>query len=109
MLAGKPTMQSTICRDDGEWTNDSEETLSVLLNAHFPGCTEVTDLSSITLRTLVDEDRDIITYERVEWAINSFQPYKSPGPDGIFPALLQHCKRKIIPWLVMVYRGCLTK
>ena len=76
MLAGKPTMQSTICRDDGEWTNDSEETLSVLLNAHFPGCTEVTDLSSITLRTLVDEDRDIITYERVKWAINSFQPYK---------------------------------
>ena len=31
----------------------------------------------------------IITYRRVGWAIDPFAPYKSPGMDGIFPALLQ--------------------
>jgi len=32
---------------------------------------------------------EVVTCGRVEWAINSFVPYKSPRMDGIFPALLQ--------------------
>ena len=31
----------------------------------------------------------IFDEEIVAWAIKSFKPFKSPGPDGIFPALLQ--------------------
>ncbi|XP_045471754.1 uncharacterized protein LOC123678662 [Harmonia axyridis] len=31
----------------------------------------------------------LFTPERIEWAIKSFQPFKSAGMDGIFPAMLQ--------------------
>nr|XP_012234537.1 PREDICTED: uncharacterized protein LOC105679214 [Linepithema humile] len=31
----------------------------------------------------------IVMPEKVKWAINTFKPYKSAGPDGVFPALLQ--------------------
>jgi len=30
----------------------------------------------------------VLTYSRVEWATDSFAPYKSPGVDGILTALL---------------------
>jgi len=50
----------------------------------------------------------IFTYSRVEWAISSFAPYKSPGLDGIFPALLQEGKENLIPCLVRIFRTCLA-
>jgi len=31
----------------------------------------------------------IVNPERVRWAIMTFEPYKTPGPDGVFPILLQ--------------------
>jgi hypothetical protein len=48
----------------------------------------------------------IITYRRVEWAIESLTPYKSPGMDGIFPALLQEGREILIP--VRIFRACLA-
>jgi len=50
----------------------------------------------------------IITYHKVEWAIKSFAPYKSPGMDGIFPALLQEGREILIPYLVKMFRACLA-
>ena len=50
----------------------------------------------------------IITHPRVEWAIDSFAPYKSPGMDGIFPALLQEGWGVLIPYLVKIFRACLA-
>jgi hypothetical protein len=50
----------------------------------------------------------IITYPRVEWAIDSFTPYKSPGMDGIFPALLQRGREILILYLVKIFRACLA-
>ena len=50
----------------------------------------------------------IITHRRVEWAIESFAPYKSPGMDGIFPALLQEGRGVLIPYLVKIFRACLV-
>ena len=50
----------------------------------------------------------IITYRKVEWAIISFAPYKSPGMDGIFPALLQERREILIPYLVKMFRACLA-
>ena len=32
---------------------------------------------------------NICSFERMEAAINEFQPFKAPGPDGLYPALLQ--------------------
>ena len=32
---------------------------------------------------------NICSFERMEAAINEFQPFKVPGPDGLYPVLLQ--------------------
>jgi hypothetical protein len=45
----------------------------------------------------------VVTYRRVEWAIVSFAPNKSPGVDGIFPALLQEGREVVIPYLVRIF------
>jgi hypothetical protein len=50
----------------------------------------------------------VVTYRRVEWAIDSFTPYKSPGMDGIFLALLQQAREVVIPYLVRIYHACLA-
>jgi hypothetical protein len=50
----------------------------------------------------------IITYGRVEWAIDTFAPYKSPSVDGIFPALLQEGREVLVPYLVRIFRACLA-
>jgi hypothetical protein len=50
----------------------------------------------------------VVTYRRVEWAIDSFAPYKSPGMDGIFPVLLQQAREAVIPYLVRIFRSCLA-
>jgi len=50
----------------------------------------------------------IITHRRVEWALDSFSPYKSPGADGIFPALLQEGREVLIPRLVRIFHACLA-
>jgi len=31
----------------------------------------------------------VISYEKLKWVVSSFQPYKSPGIDGIMPIMLQ--------------------
>jgi hypothetical protein len=37
-----------------------------------------------------------------------FAPYKSPGVDGIFPALLQKAREVVIPYLVRIFHACLS-
>ena len=32
---------------------------------------------------------NICSFERMEVAINQFQLFKAPGPDGLYPVLLQ--------------------
>ena len=31
----------------------------------------------------------VINYYKLKWAVSSFQPYKSPGMDGVTPIMLQ--------------------
>ena len=50
----------------------------------------------------------VVTYRRGEWAIDSFAPYKSPGMDGVFPALLQEGWRIAVPYLVKIFHACLA-
>jgi len=44
----------------------------------------------------------------VEWALDSFAPYKRQGADGIFPALLQEGREVLLPHLVRIFRACLA-
>jgi hypothetical protein len=50
----------------------------------------------------------IVTHWRVGWAIDSLGPYKIPGMDGIFPALLQEGWEVLIPYLVRIFCACLA-
>ena len=44
----------------------------------------------------------------MRWAIDSFTPNKSPGMDGIFPALLQEGREVLIPYLARIFCACLA-
>lgn len=50
----------------------------------------------------------IFTRSKVEWVINSFEPFKSSGKDGIFPALLQKGGEALIDSLTNIFKASLS-
>jgi hypothetical protein len=50
----------------------------------------------------------VVTYRRDEWTIDSFAPYKSPGMDGIFLALLQEGWKILVLYLVKIFHALLV-
>ena len=83
---------------DGEYPDTEQENLQILLEEHFPGFTTNCSpdvLASRATRTGRAEwgaAQSVVGPGRVAWAIEGFQPYKIPGPDGISPAML--CRKK---------------
>jgi len=77
------------------------------MEAHFPGSQD----PSHSEITQTDQRRKIppgmLTRQRLFWAIDSFDAYKSPGEDKVFPAMIQKAKTLVSPWLLAIYRGCL--
>lgn len=104
----------SITKEDGSYTTSPEETLQVLLSTHFPGSMVVPESTQEThvVRKATKEDwecsKTTITYNGVAWAVNSFQPYKSPGPDGVYPVLLQKGAQSLIPRLLALFRTSLA-
>jgi len=97
----------------GRRTQSEGENLELLLTTHFPnsGVTkEVAAPTAVHLAKRLDWRlaTRAVTFIRVEWAIDSFAPYKSPGVDGIFPALLQQAREVLIPYPVGIFRACLA-
>jgi hypothetical protein len=94
-------------------TQSEGETSELLLTTHFPN-SEVTQELAAPVTALLARCSDcrlaarVVIYRRVEWAIDSFAPYKSPGMDGIFPALLQQGREAVIPYLVRIFPACLS-
>jgi ribonuclease HI len=87
-----------------------DDSLTLLLDQFFPSvsCPElkVSDHRAIDA-PLFDQ---ICSLDLVKRAVNSFKPYKSPGPDGIFPCMLQQaCRENIFAQsLTSLLRDCLT-
>jgi len=84
-----------------------------LLATHFPDSVAVEGgviPAAVCCATHVDwrVAERTITCHRVEWAIDSFTPYKSPGMDRIFPPLLQEGQGILILYLVRIFRACLV-
>ena len=50
---------------------------------------------------------DIIDEAKIAWAIDSFDQFKSPGPDGIIPAMLLHSVEIIVPVFNAIFKMCL--
>ena len=101
-------------KTDGTFTQSIDECLTTLLESHFPNSVLVTpdDLWEKQLNNSEVNISDccaslaasIVTPERIIWAIDSFSPFKSPGRDEIFPALLQQGKEFLIPHLTKMFK-----
>jgi len=97
----------------GRFTTDAKKSLELLLETHFPNSIKVDndqdDGSDFSVTTEVPLPVDqIVSANRINWAISTFKPYKSPGSDGIFPALLQHGKHILTQHLVALFKFSLT-
>lgn len=107
-----PSSVGFLKKPSGDFTCTHEETASLLLDTHFPGnlkpevaiqTPQVTDHSPWNDVVV----NNIVTEEKVLWAINSFLPYKSPGRDGIYPKMLQTLGEVIAPRLCSIYKAAL--
>jgi ribonuclease HI len=97
----------------GTYTSSREETIRHLLETHFPGYTENPgDVPIFTSYHANPSDwklaRMVITYKRVDWALKTFHPYKSPGTDGIHPILLREGKEHLCSPLTHLFRASLA-
>lgn len=113
MAKGKCENASSLRRPDGTYTGNEEQRLLYLLDTHFPGSAPYQNTHSMENQirpNSIEWKRaaEIITGERIEWAISTFQPFKSPGVDGIFPVLLQKGAKELIPFLLNIFRGSLA-
>ena len=102
---------------DGEWTKTPEEAYKHLLSVHFPDCSidEIGRQNDTYcgLRKWIPSVNwtvasEIVTVDRIEWAFSTMSPYKSPGEDGIFPALLQKGGKYILNPICNIYRASLA-
>jgi hypothetical protein len=113
-LSRDPTIRlGSLVAPSGGRTQSKGETLDLLLATHFPNSIglETGAIPVAACRAKRMEWRvaaRIITYHRVGRAINSFASYKSPGVDGILPALLQEGQEILIPYLVKIFHACLA-
>ncbi|KAH8351283.1 hypothetical protein KR084_009543, partial [Drosophila pseudotakahashii] len=92
---------------NGSWSDSSNESLDLLLDAHFPG----SQLTGRPPERIGGEgiNLDLLISDRnIKWAIQSFKPYKSPGPDGITPAHIQQAGQLAINWLSKIFRTILA-
>ncbi|XP_065359422.1 uncharacterized protein LOC135953441 [Calliphora vicina] len=108
ILSSSAAVPSYIQKSSDSWTTSGKETLEVLMDAHFPGSVPLSEGNTAISYTGPFEVTILINEERLKWALRSFDPYKSPGPDGIIPADLQRNEDLIIPWLTRIYSACLA-
>ena len=102
----------------GHYTESGRDSLELLLSTHFPGCQQVASPASTSPTSAASANRrhrrafvkssTIFTKERLRWTIRSQKPFKSAGPDGIFPALLQRGLRWLSHHLMMLFRWSYT-
>jgi len=107
-------------KPDGQWTTSSLEVYQHLLETHFPGSKnksesrssqKINDMRCHKSRWLssrsVDILAEIVTVDRIKWAISTMSLFKSPGRDVIFPVLLQKGIRYLAEPLQSIYRASL--
>ena len=95
VLSKQPIIACLIQSEAGHWADSNRGSLNLLLETHFPGCSEVDNIEPG--RTMVDAtDAGIFTRRKLEWAVGSLEQYKFSGPNGIFAAMLQKAVHLII-------------
>jgi hypothetical protein len=107
-LARDPDIRlGSLMAPSGGRTQSKGETLDIFLVTHFPNSV-VIEMEAVPAAAHRTTRLDwwvaarVVTYGRVVEAIDSFAPYKSPGMDGIFPALSQEGQELLVPYLVKI-------
>ena len=112
ILSKKQPVCGLLKSDTGIWTSTTSESLDLLVSTHFQesriaqnchrehlALNDLNDLSIVS---------DIVTKQKIKWAINSFQPFKTPGLDGIIPAQLQNSLDVSCNWLHTIFESCFS-
>ena len=106
---------SNVIKHNEEFTKSPLETLNYLLDILSPGSQQTENRA--TRSDLVGnpfmrpEDTEMIanicSFERMEAARNEFQPFKAPGPDGLYPVLLQKGWNQLKEYYHVIFQACL--
>ena len=97
MRLNETVQVSNVLRLNGKFTESSAETMNCLLDTLAPGSREVNyrkaaqepNVNTAVVPTHDEIVSSICSLEKMERAINEFLPFKTPGPDGIYPVQLQ--------------------
>lgn len=114
LTKARPNRLGVFKLQDGTFTETDDASLTHLLQVHFPG-SEVTPITQANVRSVRGNPADwqlvckIIEETRVNWAISTFDPYKSAGPDGISPVQLQTGLNIVRPNLMQIFRYSLMR
>ena len=115
-----PSAVSSIQFENGEYITSEKGILEELLRVHFPGSEIITEPTGgwegLELefpkwkgsREAWASSKRVINYEKLKWAVFSFQPYKSPDIDGIMPIMLQQSFELLAGKLLMLLRASLA-
>ncbi|XP_037930493.1 uncharacterized protein LOC119665301, partial [Teleopsis dalmanni] len=109
LLANGQSCPSLINKVDGNPVKSLTESLSLLVDTHFPGSSgdppKVLPYRSANSGETI---QSVVSSRRIKWAIDSFSPYKSPGPDGILPIMLQSLGDVAVNWLYAIFCSCFS-
>lgn len=115
IMARDPTFRiGNLVKPDGSYTTNGDETLEILMNTHFPDNRSAASVLDPGLTECHSSGRDwreasaTASVKRIRAAISTFKPFKSPGPDGIYPVLLQEGLDVILPILCRLFRSSLV-
>jgi ribonuclease HI len=118
LARGPPIKVGSLIQENGQYTQDAKEALGLLMETHFPGSRVIDsererEMEGLSPTTRIPTEnwkttKDVVTYNRVQWAIRSFEPYKTPGPDNIYPALLQQGLEQLTPHLYRLFRASIA-
>ena len=92
-----PVRVSNVIKHNGEFTKSPLETLNYLLDILSPGSQQTENHATrsdlVNNSFMRPEDTELIanicSFKHIKAAINEFQPFKAPGPDRLYPVLLQ--------------------
>ena len=112
MRRNETVQVSNVLRLNGEFTESSVETMNCLLNTLALGSRELNyskaaEEPNDNTAVLPTHDEVVSSLEKMERAINEFLPFKAPGPDGIYPVLLQKGWNSIRNIYQTIFHMCL--
>lgn len=97
---------------NGDYTKSPMEAAKLLLDTHFPGNVSLCR-SERPIRFGIAELDDgetidnIVSHDRIHWAVSSFEPYKSPGFDEVYPVMLQKAWCILHEYITVAFKASL--